>query len=169
MDQLPAARAGLPLSNHLLLWPWPLCHGRAVEDSSVDSGGAGVGAGALWSSWGCTQPSPLRLSLLEGDKAAGPQSPPNTSPILWTPCALRDPLQGSQSKNLLAFFVLLCESPLSTRLGHREGVASEVGYCSSTLTLQHWSLRAFSLLLAPHQGLPAWSSPQEMQGGRVCG
>lgn len=89
----------------------------------------GPRTGALWTLWG---------------GHAGPSSPLTPAPtakqdcrpqpllsllLLWTPCALPGPPQGSQSKNLLAFFVLISESPSAP--------------CCSSLpfTFQPWGLR----------------------------
>lgn len=60
----------------------------------------------------------LYFSLLpsQGNKTAGPSS----SSLLTSPvdtCALPDPPQGSQSKNLLAFFVPISESPSAPQRG----------------------------------------------------
>lgn len=72
------------------------------------AGVAGPMTGALWPLWG-GHACPHRKARL--------QAPPLLSLILlWTPCALPGPPQGSQSKNLLAFF-LIAESPSAPQRG----------------------------------------------------
>lgn len=51
----------------------------------------------------------------QGSKTTGLPTP--AYPLLWTPCTLPGPPQGSQSKNLLAFFVLIFESPPAPQRG----------------------------------------------------
>lgn len=62
-----------------------------------------------------TRPSPPLTPSQQGSKTTGLPTP--AYPLLWTPCTLPGPPQGSQSKNLLAFFVLIFESPPAPQRG----------------------------------------------------
>lgn len=52
-----------------------------------------------------------------GKQDCRPQLLLSAHPLLWTPCALPGPPQGSQSKNLLVFFVPISESPSAPQKG----------------------------------------------------
>lgn len=106
------------------------CHFLPAKDSGVSSGGAGVGPVGR-----APQASPPLTPPQRGSKTTGHPTPAN--PLLWTPGALPGPPQGSQSKNLLAFFVANFESPSAPQRG----------------------LESLLLFLAPH--LPALEAEDE--------
>lgn len=86
------------------------CHFPPAKDSSVSSGGAGVGPMGR-----APQPSPPFTPPQRGSKTTAQPTP--ADPLLWTPGALPGPPQGSQSKNLLAFFVPNFEYPSAPQRG----------------------------------------------------
>lgn len=119
-DQLRSARSSLSLCQAFFSWQG-FRQAMRFQDCIVNSGGGSCQSWAprLKPSKALVKGTPsLYFSLLpsQGNKTAGPSS----SSLLTSPvdtCALPDPPQGSQSKNLLAFFVPISESPSAAQRG----------------------------------------------------
>lgn len=130
---LPASAVPLPAADRLQPWKnsdqlqlaravlFPLPTERPSPDTgfrqdcrglSMDSGGQGSELDPRTAAWSLSPPHSSRHQ----EARRRPPAPPLPT-LLWTICALPGPPQGSQSKNHLAFFVPISESPSAPQRG----------------------------------------------------